>query len=117
MRKFLPLLLCLSLSIFTVARAIKPTHVLARDSKSARKPPTRQQADAKTLFKYPNIEEEEGPGDNDSVDDPSGDEGEDVNDDDGDGTAADQNTGDDHGGDDNRADDNGDDDAGGDKGE
>jgi hypothetical protein len=113
MRKFLPLLLCLSLSIFTVARATKPTHSLAPDIKSTRKPPTRQQADTKTLFKHANFEEEEGSNDNDSVENASGNEGEDVNDNDTGDAAADQDDGNNNGADDNGADDNEDDDGGG----
>ena len=114
MRKFLPLLLCLSLSIFAVARAMKPTHSLAPDTKSARNPPTRQQADTKTSFKHANIEEEEGSNDNDGTENASGNEGEDVNDDDTGEAAAGQDEGDNSGADDNGADDNeGDDDGGG----
>ena len=44
MRKYVPLLLCLVLGIFTVARATKPTHPSAHDTKTA------QKADAKTLL-------------------------------------------------------------------
>jgi hypothetical protein len=50
MKKFLPLLLCLSLSIFTVARATKPPHTPVPDTKTAQKKPTAQKADAKTLL-------------------------------------------------------------------
>jgi len=107
MRKFLPLLLCLSLTIFTIARGMKPTHALAPDKTSTRKSPTRQQADAKTLFKHANIEEEEGSNDNDSTENASGNEGEDVNDDDGSEAAADQDDGDNNGADDNEGDDGG----------
>jgi hypothetical protein len=49
MKKFLPLLLCLLLSIFTVARATKPAHTPAPDTKTAQKKATKQKADAKTL--------------------------------------------------------------------
>jgi hypothetical protein len=48
MRKFLPLLLCLSLTIFTVARATKPAHVFAPET------------DAKALVNDANTEEEAG---------------------------------------------------------
>jgi hypothetical protein len=47
MQKFLPLLFCLLLSIFTVARASKPAHTPAPDTKT---PPTARKADAKTLL-------------------------------------------------------------------
>jgi len=107
MRKFLPLLLCLSLSIFTVARAMKPTHSLAPDTKSTRKSPTRQQADTKPSFKHANIEEEEGSNDNDSTENASGNEGEDANDDDAGEAAAGQDDGDNNGADDNEDDDDG----------
>jgi len=50
MKEFLPLLLCLSLSIFTVARATKPAHTPAPDTKMAQKKPTARKADAKTLL-------------------------------------------------------------------
>src|SRR6266404_8449567 len=49
MNKFLPLLLCLLLSIFTVARATKPAHAPAPDTKTAQEKATKQKADAKTL--------------------------------------------------------------------
>ena len=50
MQKFLPLLLCLLLSIFTVARATKPAHTPAPETKMAQKKPTARKADAKTLL-------------------------------------------------------------------
>ena len=50
MKKFLPLLLCLLLSIFTVARATKPAPTPAPDTKMAQKKPTARKADAKTLL-------------------------------------------------------------------
>jgi hypothetical protein len=50
MKKFLPLLLCLSLSIFTVARATKPAHTPAPVAKTAQKWSTGQKADAKGLL-------------------------------------------------------------------
>src|SRR5438874_7908238 len=50
MKKLVPLLLCLSLSIFTVARATKPGHTLAAVAKTAQKQSTGQKADAKTLL-------------------------------------------------------------------
>ena len=50
MKKFLPLLLCLLLSIFTVARATKPANTPAPDTKMAQKRPMARKADAKTLL-------------------------------------------------------------------
>jgi hypothetical protein len=49
MNKFLPLLLCLLLSIFTVARATKTAHAAAPDTRRAQKNPTGQEADVKTF--------------------------------------------------------------------
>jgi hypothetical protein len=87
MRKFLVLLVCLSLSIFTVARAMKPTHVFAPEPDEA------LVNDATT--------EEETPFDNDdSTSGASNDEDEDVNDDNGDDSAGDEDTGPDDGADD-----------------
>jgi len=109
MRRFLPLLLCLSLSLFTLARAIKPTHTLASDTRNAPKLPVEQQADSKALFKHPSTEQETGPNDNDNKDDASADEGEDANNDDAGDAVADEDPGDDNGADDDAGDDNGDD--------
>ena len=109
MRRFLPLLLCVSLSLFTLARVIKPTHTLASDTRNAPKLPVEQQADAKALFKHPNIEQETGSNDNDNKDDASADEGEDANNDDAGDAAADEDPGDDNGADDDAGDDNADD--------
>ena len=50
MKKFLPLLLCLLLSIFTVARATKPAHTPASGANAAQKKATKQKTDAKTLL-------------------------------------------------------------------
>jgi hypothetical protein len=50
MKQFVPLLLCLLLGIFTVARATNPAHRPARDTKTAQEEPTAQKADAKTLL-------------------------------------------------------------------
>ena len=84
MKKFLLLFVCLSLSLFAVARATKPAHTLA-------------------------AYEEVVSDDNDSADNTSDDEGEDVNDDDGTGVVGDEGTaaddeGDDDGGDDSSGD-------------
>jgi hypothetical protein len=50
MKNFVSLLLCLSLSVFAVARATTPSHTLAAVPKTAQKKPTGQKADAKTLL-------------------------------------------------------------------
>ena len=50
MKRFVSLLFCLLLSIFTVARAAKPAHLPVSDTKSSRGKPTAQKADAKTLL-------------------------------------------------------------------
>src|SRR6266699_1371996 len=50
MKNFVTLLLCLSLSVFAVARATTPGHMLAAIAKTAQKKPTGQKADAKTLL-------------------------------------------------------------------
>src|SRR5436190_7298253 len=49
MKKFVSLLLCLSLSLFAVARAMKPNHAPTEVAKTVQKKPTGQKADAKTL--------------------------------------------------------------------
>ena len=112
MNKLLPLLLCVLLSIFTVARATKPAHTPAPDTKTAQKPPTGQGADAKTLLDDANTDEKVASEDDDSTEVASSDEGEDMNDDDGGGAPGDEDTGDDAAGDDD-----GGDDSGGDEGE
>jgi hypothetical protein len=97
-KKFLPLLLCLLLSIFTVARARKPAHTPALNTKTAQNKPRGQEADAKTSLNDANIDEE-----------PVSDEGEDN---DGGDAPGDEDTGDDDAGDDDGVDD-----GGGDEGE
>ena len=102
MRKFLPLLLCLSLTIFTVARATKPAHVFAPET------------DAKALVDDANTEEEAG-SDNDDDDNTTGasdDDGEDVKGDNGDGVAGDEGTAPD-----DEGEDDGDDDGSSDQGQ
>ncbi len=93
MKKFLLLLLCLSLSFFTVARAVKPAHTSAPD--------------AKTLVNDANTDQDVASDDDDSMEGASNDEGEDVNDDDGGDAAGDEDTGDDDAGDDGGGDDGG----------
>src|SRR6266436_9876487 len=50
MKKLVSLSLCLSLSLFAVARAVKPGQTLAAVAKTAEKKPTDEKADAKTLL-------------------------------------------------------------------
>jgi hypothetical protein len=50
MKRFVSLLLCISLSIFTMARAMKPSPTLAVVAKSAQKKGTEQKVDSKTLL-------------------------------------------------------------------
>ena len=81
MNKFFPLLLCLLLSIFTVARATKPTPTPA--TTGAQKNPTGQQTDAKTLLDDENTDQEVATDDEDSMAGDSENDGENVSDDDG----------------------------------
>jgi hypothetical protein len=112
MKKFLPLLLCLLLSIFTVARATKPTHTPAPDTKTAQNKPRGQEADAKTLLNDANTDQEVASNDDHSMEVAPSDEGEDMNDDDGGDAPGDEDTGDD-----DAVEDDGGDDGGGDGGE
>ncbi len=73
MKKFSSLLLCLLLSIFAVAAAMKPPHTPAANTKTAHKNPMGQEADAKTLLNDQNSNEGVA----------SDDEDENMNDDDG----------------------------------
>jgi hypothetical protein len=117
MKKFLPLLLCLLLSIFTVARATKAEHTPAPNVKTAQEKPTGQEADAKTLPDDANTEGEVASDDDDSMEGSTHNEGEDMNDDDSsDDAAGDEDTADDNGG---HGEGGGDanDDSGGDEGE
>jgi hypothetical protein len=50
MKKLISLSLCLSLSLFAVARAMKPSFTLAAVAQAAQEKPTEQKADAKTLL-------------------------------------------------------------------
>ncbi len=112
MKKFLPLLVCLLLSIFTVARATKPAHTSGPDPKTAQNKPTGEEADTKTLLDDANTGEEVASDGDDSTEPASSDDGEDVNDDGGGDATGDEDTGDDHAGNDD-----GDDDGSGDEGE
>jgi len=106
MKKFLPLLLCVLLSIFIVARATKPAHTPAPGEKTDQSKPNGQEADAKTFLNGANTDEEVASNDDDSIPGASSDEGEDINDDGGD-APGDEDTGDDDAGDDEGADDGG----------
>jgi hypothetical protein len=101
MKKFLFLLLCLSLSFFTLARATKPAHTPAPNTKIAQEKPTGQEADAKTGLNDADTDENMASDDDDSTEVASSEEGEDINDDDGGDAPGDEDTGDDdEGGDD-----------------
>ena len=76
MKKFLPLLICLLLSIFTVVRATKPAHTLAPNTKIAQEKATGQEADAKTGLNDANTDEDVTSDDDDSIDGASDNEGE-----------------------------------------
>ena len=93
MKKFLPHLLCLLLSIFTVARATKPAHTPAPDTKTAQNEPRGQEADAKTGFNDANSDEDVTSDDDDSIDGASDNEGENMNNDDGGDAPGDEDTG------------------------
>ena len=112
MNKFLPLLLCLVLSIFTVARATKPTHIAIPNMKTAHNKPRGQEAEAKTLLNDANTGEEVPPDGDDSTEPASSNDGEDANVDDGGDAPGDEDTGDDDAGVDD-----GSDDGGGDEGQ
>ena len=104
MKKFLPLLLFLLLSIFSVARATKPTHMAVPNMKTAHNEPRGQEADAKTLLNDANTGEEVASDGDDSTEPASSDDGENVNDDGGGDALGDEDTGDDHAGDDDEGD-------------
>ena len=112
MNKFLPLLLCLVLSIFTVVRATKPTHTALQDMKTADNKPRGQEAEAKTLLNDANTGEEVPSDGDDSTEPASSNDGEEVNDDGGSEAQGDEDTGDDDAGDDD-----GDDGTSGDQGD
>jgi hypothetical protein len=109
MKKFLPLLLCLLLSMFTMARATKSAHAPAPDTRRAQKNPTGQEADGKTLFDDENTDQQKATDDEDSM--AGENEGETVNDDDGGNAQGDQETGDNDAGDEDGGDDGGGDEA------
>ena len=100
MKTFLPLLLCLLLSIFTVTRATKPAHTPASDTRSAQNNPTEQEADQKTLLNDANNDEDVPSDNDDNMAGASDNEGENMNDDDGGDAPGDQETRDNDAGDD-----------------
>ena len=106
-KRFLPLLLCLVVSIFTVVRATRPAHIFAPERKSPPTAPAGQQADVKSLIKVQNTAEEATSDGDESVEGTSNDDGESTNDDNGDDAAGDEDTGDDDGGNDDGGDDDG----------
>ena len=115
MKKVLPLLLCLSISFFTLARATKSVHTPVAGAKTAHKP-TGQKA---VSFDMSDAEQEEVAAEEDSdAEVASDDEGEDMNDDDGGaGDAGDEGISDDDEGNGDAVDDGRGDDSGGDEGD
>jgi hypothetical protein len=95
-----------------MARATKPAHTSAPGTKIAQNEPRGQEADARTLLHNANTDEEVNSDDDDSIEVPSSDEGEDMNDDDGRGAVGDDDTGADDGEDDGGGNDASDDDGG-----
>jgi hypothetical protein len=110
MNKFLPLLLCLLLSIFTLARATKPTQTTIPTTKTTHNEASGPKADGKMLFDDANTDEHGD--DNDSAEAPSNADGENTNNDGNDDALGDQNAGDSESGDDD-----GNDAVGGDEGQ
>jgi hypothetical protein len=95
MKKFFSFLLCLLLSIFTVAATIKPPHMPAANTNTAQKNAMGQEADAKTLLNDQKSNEGVASDDDDSVEGASDDKGENMSDDDDGDAAGDEDTGDD----------------------
>jgi len=120
MKKFLGLLLCFSLSSFTVARATKPNHTTAAPANVAQKGgalTVKEKAEfEESRAQQKDTDEEVASADDDSMEDASDGDGEAINGDDGGEAAGDENTGDDKTADDGGGD-NGGDDGGGDEGE
>ena len=104
MKKFLPVFICLSLSVFTLARVTKPAPTLAPGTKTTQEESPGQEAHAKLLLKSTTPSEEVASDHDDNANDASGDQGEDMDDDSSDavgdeGTGADDDEGDDGSGD------------------
>jgi len=104
MNKFLPLLLCLVLSIFTVAHAAKPTHMAVPSKKTAHNESRGQEAEAKTLLNDTNTGEEVPSDGDDNTEPASSDDGEAVNDDGNGNAQGDEDTGDNDAGEDDGGD-------------
>ena len=90
MKKLASLLLCLSLGLFTLARATKSADTATTGGKTAHKKPTAQRADAEYLLNRAgktlaeeDTDEEVTPADDDSTEDASADEDEHMSEDDG----------------------------------
>ena len=81
MNKFLPLLLCLLLSIFTVARATKLTDMAVPNMKTAHNEPRGQEGESKTLLNDANTGEDVPSDGDDSTEPASSNDGEEANDD------------------------------------
>ena len=104
MNKFLPLVLCLLLSIFTVAHAAKPTHMAVPSKKTAHNESRGQEAEAKTLLNDTNTGEEVPSDGDDNTEPASSDDGEAVNDDGNGNAQGDEDTGDNDAGEDDGGD-------------
>jgi hypothetical protein len=118
MRKSLPLLLCLSLALFTLARATKLTHPLGPYTKSVQIAALTERDGLKTPLTQATAEDQPDPSDSDNAQDPSAaNDGQDATQDDGGNAADDQDTGYDADGDHDETDDDAGDDAGDDGGE
>jgi hypothetical protein len=102
MKKFVLLWLCLSLSIFTMARAMKPSHTLGTVANAAGEKPI--EAEREEVAAEEDTDTEVASNDDDSMEDASDDEGEDMSGDD----SADDESNADAGDNDGGADDGGD---------
>lgn len=117
MKRLVSLGLCLSLSIFTMARAMKPSRTLAVVAKGTPNAATERNADAETLLDDSNkpfaqAEEQEGATDEDTSGEVTSDDDDAIED-----ASDNEGVGDDDSGNDEGADDNsGDDDSGNDDG-
>jgi hypothetical protein len=136
MKKLLLLLLCLSLGLFTVARATKSVHtpaagtllndahkalaaeISSEESYAEGESLDMSDAEQEEVAAEADPDEETASADNEGMEDASDDEAEDVSDDDGGADdPSDEHIGDHDGGNDDFSDDRGDDDSGGDEGD
>jgi hypothetical protein len=70
MKKFISLSLCLSLSLFAVARAMKPSHTLATVAKAAQERPfDMSQAEEQEIAAEEDTDEDVASNDDDSMED------------------------------------------------